>query len=144
MSCNIAGKDFKQELSFDKRFALAHNILSKYNDRIPIILSPYSKKDPILSKKRYLVPADITMCKFIIELRSQMPNIKSGVGIYFYVDAEKQPDDIGKTSNRYSMVLVPVSQLMGPIYDKYKDQDGFLYMVYTTENTFGIDVGITR
>jgi GABA(A) receptor-associated protein len=28
---------------------------------------------------------------------------------------------------------------MGHIYEKYKDEDGFLYITYSGENTFGAD-----
>ena len=33
--------------------------------------------------------------------------------------------------------LVTGSKQMGEIYEEYKNKDGFLYVVYTSENTFG-------
>jgi len=34
-------------------------------------------------------------------------------------------------------VLPPSSALMSQIYEKHKDSDGFLYITYSGENTFG-------
>ena len=33
--------------------------------------------------------------------------------------------------------LVTASNLVFEVYDKYKDEDGFLYVMYTDENVFG-------
>lgn len=32
---------------------------------------------------------------------------------------------------------LPAAALMSTIYDEHKDEDGFLYIVYSGENTFG-------
>jgi len=34
-------------------------------------------------------------------------------------------------------VLPPTAELMSRIYKDYKDEDGFLYITYSGENTFG-------
>ena len=34
-------------------------------------------------------------------------------------------------------VLPPTAALMSSIYEEHKDEDGFLYIVYSGENTFG-------
>lgn len=34
------------------------------------------------------------------------------------------------------------SLTMGQLYDKEKDQDGFLYVAYSGENTFGVQVQV--
>jgi GABA(A) receptor-associated protein len=33
--------------------------------------------------------------------------------------------------------MVPTASLMGAIYEERKDEDGFLYVVYGGESTFG-------
>ncbi|KAF3512714.1 hypothetical protein F2Q69_00004361 [Brassica cretica] len=35
-------------------------------------------------------------------------------------------------------ILPPTAAIMSAIYDEHKDEDGFLYMSYSGENTFGI------
>lgn len=34
-------------------------------------------------------------------------------------------------------VIPPTSDLLSAIFDEHKDEDGFLYITYSTENTFG-------
>ena len=34
-------------------------------------------------------------------------------------------------------IIPPTNSLFGYLYDQYKDTDGYLYIIYTTENTFG-------
>lgn len=34
-------------------------------------------------------------------------------------------------------MLVTAAAMMSAIYEEYKDEDGFLYMTYSSENTFG-------
>ena len=73
-----------------------------------------------IGKRKYLVPSDITVAQFmwIIRKRIQLPSEKA---IFLFVD---------KT--------VPQSSLtMGQLYEKEKDEDGFLYVAYSGENTFG-------
>jgi GABA(A) receptor-associated protein len=33
--------------------------------------------------------------------------------------------------------LVPSNYSINEVYDTYKNEDGFLYIIYTAENTFG-------
>jgi len=70
-------------------------------------------------KQKYLVPSDISVAQFMwIRKRTQLPSEKA---IFLFVD---------KT--------VPQSSLtMGQLYEKEKDEDGFLYVAYSGENTFG-------
>ncbi|TKS73088.1 Gamma-aminobutyric acid receptor-associated protein-like 2 [Collichthys lucidus] len=79
-----------------------------------------------IDKRKYLVPSDITVAQFmwIIRKRIQLPSEKA---IFLFVD---------KT--------VPQSSLtMGQLYDKEKDEDGFLYVAYSGENTFGYEAFYT-
>ena len=34
-------------------------------------------------------------------------------------------------------ILPPTSQLINDLYNNSKDDDGFLYIIYASENTFG-------
>ncbi|XP_023378928.1 gamma-aminobutyric acid receptor-associated protein-like 2 isoform X1 [Pteropus vampyrus] len=96
-------------------------IRAKYPDRVPVIVEKVSGSQIVdIDKRKYLVPSDITVAQFmwIIRKRIQLPSEKA---IFLFVD---------KT--------VPQSSLtMGQLYDKEKDEDGFLYVAYSGENTFG-------
>ena len=74
-----------------------------------------------IDKRKFLVPADLTVAQFmyIIRKRIQLPPEKA---MFLFVNK----------------VLPTTSSTMGSIYDEHKDTDGFLYIAYSGENTFGL------
>mmetsp|Transcript_44699 Transcript_44699/g.121830 ORF Transcript_44699/g.121830 Transcript_44699/m.121830 type:complete len:87 (-) Transcript_44699:451-711(-) len=57
---------FKSEHPIDRRKSEAERIRSKYPDRIPVICEKADKSDiPDIDKKKYLVPADLTVGQFM-------------------------------------------------------------------------------
>ena len=74
-----------------------------------------------IEKKKYLVPSDITVGKFVYEIRKHM-KLSPEKAIFLFVG---------------NGVLPPTAALMSQIYDRFKDEDGFLYLLVSGENTFG-------
>ncbi|XP_042504725.1 autophagy-related protein 8f-like isoform X1 [Macadamia integrifolia] len=116
---------FKQEHDFEKRRAEAARIREKYPDRIPVIVEKAERSDiPNIDKKkrncRYLVPADLTVGQFVYVIRKRI-KLSAEKAIFIFVDN----------------VLPPTGAIMSAIYDEKKDEDGFLYVTYSGENTFG-------
>lgn len=113
---------FKTEHDFEKRKEVAEKIRAKYPDRIPVIVEKAPRSDaPDIDKQKYLVPADITVGKFVYEIRKHM-RLNPEQAIFLFVND----------------TLPPTQALMSHIYEKNKDTDGFLYVTYSSENTFGI------
>lgn len=105
----------------EERTTESNHIRTKYPDRIPIIIQrkPYSKAPPI-SKYKYLVNNDMTIAQLLYSVRSKM-KLEPQQSLFFF---------IGET--------IPVSShSIFHIYHSHKDDDGFLYLTYDTENTFG-------
>ena len=75
-----------------------------------------------LDKKKYLVPADLTVGQFVYVIRKRI-KLSPEKAIFIFVNN----------------VLPPTAALMSSIYDEHKDDDGFLYIAYSGENTFGGD-----
>nr|XP_023895502.1 autophagy-related protein 8f-like isoform X1 [Quercus suber]POE57340.1 autophagy-related protein 8f [Quercus suber] len=112
---------FKQEHDFEKRRAEASRIREKYPDRIPVIVEKAERSDiPNIDKKKYLVPADLTVGQFVYVIRKRI-KLSAEKAIFIFVDN----------------VLPPTGAIMSTIYDDKKDGDGFLYVTYSGENTFG-------
>ncbi|CCM02884.1 uncharacterized protein FIBRA_04998 [Fibroporia radiculosa] len=112
---------FKDEHPFDKRKAEAERIRQKYPDRIPVICEKADKTDiPTIDKKKYLVPSDLTVGQFVYVIRKRI-KLAPEKAIFIFVDE----------------VLPPTAALMSAIYEEHKDEDGFLYVSYSGENTFG-------
>mmetsp|Transcript_25834 Transcript_25834/g.56278 ORF Transcript_25834/g.56278 Transcript_25834/m.56278 type:complete len:124 (+) Transcript_25834:180-551(+) len=114
-------KSFKEEHPLAKRQAEASRIKEKYPDRIPVIVEKAEKSDiPDIDKKKYLVPADLTVGQFVYVIRKRI-KLSPEKAIFIFV----------------KNVLPPTAALMSSIYEDHRDDDGFLYITYSGENTFG-------
>lgn len=113
---------FKEDHPLDKRIETVNTILQKYHDRVPIIVQKASGSDvPVINKNKFLVPMDITMGKFMYEIRKHIPQLGCEKAIFMYV----------------GNALLPTIKLVSQIYHQFKDTDGFLYITYAGESTFG-------
>jgi GABA(A) receptor-associated protein len=64
---------FKKQHSFEKRQAEAQRIREKYPDRIPVICEKDERSSiPPIDKKKYLVPADLTVGQFVYVIRKRI------------------------------------------------------------------------
>mmetsp|Transcript_100247 Transcript_100247/g.139328 ORF Transcript_100247/g.139328 Transcript_100247/m.139328 type:complete len:121 (+) Transcript_100247:41-403(+) len=112
---------FKEQNTPEKRKAEYERIRNKHPDRIPVICEKVDGSDvPDIDKKKYLVPADLNVGQFIYVVRKRI-KLPPEKAIFLNV-ANQQP---------------PTAALMAQLYEQYKDEDGFLYIKYSGENTFG-------
>ena len=105
----------------DSRTKESQKILLKYPTRIPIIVEKSNNcllND--IDKKKYLVPKDMTMSQFIFVIRKRI-QLEPSQSLFIMVDHR----------------LVRSNDHLGDIYDDRKNEDGFLYVTYSSENTFG-------
>ncbi|XP_025031445.1 microtubule-associated proteins 1A/1B light chain 3C-like [Python bivittatus] len=77
---------------------------------------------PALNKIKFLVPQDFTMGQFVTIIRNRMA-LGSTQAFYFLVDGNHS--------------LVNMSSTMAEVYTTYKDEDGFLYITYASQEMFG-------
>lgn len=97
-------------------------ILEKYPDRVPLIIQP-SKNDRVsypIDKSKYITPRDLTLLQLqqIIRKRVKFPAEKA---LFMFINNK----------------IYPITAVVGTIYDTHKDADGFLYVTYCQESTFG-------
>ena len=113
--------NFKGSKSEEERLTDSTKIIGKYPDKIPVIVEKYAKSSiKNIDKNKYLVSGDMTMSQFIYIIRKRI-KLKSSEALFFFVNN----------------ILCNNSQSMIEIYNLYKDKDGFLYIEYSSENTFG-------
>ena len=97
-------------------------ILEKYPDRVPIIVQPSaSDRDSYpIDKSKYITPKDLTLIQLqqIIRKRIKFPSEKA---LFMFIN------------NR----IYPITSVIGQLYDEHKNKDGFLYVTYCQESTFG-------
>lgn len=113
--------NFKNKYSYDDRVSEVVRVKEKYPDRIPIVVERLNNsKAPLIDKNKYLVPQDLTVGQFMFVIRKRM-KLPAEFGLYLYI----------------SGTLPSSSTLLINLYDYYRDNDGFLYVYYSSENTFG-------
>ncbi|EYU24740.1 hypothetical protein MIMGU_mgv1a018425mg [Erythranthe guttata] len=89
-----------------------------------VIVEKAERSDiPNIDKKKYLVPADLTVGQLVYVIRKRI-KLSAEKAIFIFVDN----------------VLPPTGAIMSSIYDDKKDEDGFLYVTYSGENTFGYPI----
>lgn len=115
---------FKNKYPLKQRKIDCSQILLKYPDRIPVICEkhPYSRNAPDIDKHKYLIGFDLTVGQFMSVIRKRMC-LNPGVGLYIFING-----------------LIPSnSSILHYLFLDHKDDDGFLYIYYDVENTFGND-----
>ena len=114
---------FKNRFSFAKRFDESYRIMKKYPDRLPIICEKdmRSIEIPDIDRKKYLVPSDLSIANFMYVIRKRI-KITPDKSIYLFID---------------NHVMPATGQLLSQLYYEHKDEDGFLYIKYAGESTFG-------
>ena len=113
----------QEQNEFERRRKMASLLISKHDDRIPVIVEKeLDSKLPELDKKKYLVPHNMTVGAFVITIRRKI-NLESYQSLFI----------ITKDKN----YLPPSTMTMAEIYQKYHSPDKFLYLIYKSENAFG-------
>lgn len=117
-----ASLPFKSQHAFDARLRESDRVIRLYNTKIPVICerAPRARLAQIL-KRKFLVPRDLTVGQFMYVIRKHM-RLPAEQAIYLYIGGSK---------------IYSASTILSDIYEKEKDRDGFLYVIYNSENVFG-------
>jgi GABA(A) receptor-associated protein len=114
---------FKGRYSYEERKKESLKVTSRYPDKVPVIVERAASADanmPEIDRKKYLVPPHITVGQFVYTIRKRI-KLKPETALFLFINN----------------TLVPNSALIINIYDEKCDNDGFLYVIYSSENTFG-------
>ena len=94
----------------------------RYRNKICIIVEKTGNNNiKDIDKRKYLVPEDMSLGGLNMIIRKRLI-LNSSESLIFFIDGKH---------------LFPASTLMSTIYNLHSDDDGFLYINYTNENTFG-------
>ena len=115
-------KPFKERFSLTQRINEANKVLEKYPNRYPVIVEKGSNSDnvPDLDRHKFLVPSDLSLANLMYIIRKRI-KLSSEKSLYLFIGGS----------------FAPTSKLLLELYEKHKDEDGFLYVTYTGESTFG-------
>ena len=113
---------YKESVPFPQRCAEAQRIREKFPGRVPVIVERASRSDvPLIDKKKFLVPSDLTIGQFIYVVRKRL-NLPPEKALFLF------------TGNTLPTTGTPMREL----FAHYMDEDGFLYCTYSGESAFGI------
>tara|TARA_Y100000816_G_C25969245_1_gene505775 strand:- start:398 stop:901 length:504 start_codon:yes stop_codon:yes gene_type:complete len=114
-------RTFKEKFSYEQRYSESKRIISKYPEKIPIICERMNGEVKDLDRHKYLCPGDLTMGDFVYIIRKRL-DLPSHKSIFFLVN---------------ETIMFPNTEQLKIIYNSEKDKDGFLYIKYSSESTFG-------
>ncbi|XP_045921970.1 microtubule-associated proteins 1A/1B light chain 3C [Micropterus dolomieu] len=114
---------FKLRKSFATRKQEVAGIRSKFPNKIPVIIERYGREKylPPLDKTKFLVPHELTMTQFVTIIRNRMALLPTQA-FYLLINNSGLPS---------------MSLTMAQVYKDHQDEDGFLYMTYASQETFG-------
>jgi len=112
---------YRDKHTFNERLAESTKIKDKFPGRVPVIVERAPRSDaPLIDKIKYLVPGDLTVGQFMFVIRKRL-SLSSEKALFIYVNN----------------TLPLTNTLMRELYHHNKEPDGFMYVLYTGENTFG-------
>lgn len=104
-----------------ERVKEAARVREKFPDRVPIVVEKHSASQlPAIKKKKFLVPAEYSVAQFMLVVRKQL-KLEKEHALNLFV--KKSPLSANLT--------------MQEVYQEHRDEDGFLFVVYSEEASFG-------
>ena len=113
---------FRTRLSLAQRQTESSRIRLAHPDRCPVICerAPADRVLFEIDRTKYLVPAEMTTGQFMFVIRKRM-KMKPERALFLFA----------------GNVVPSTASLITALYDEQHDDDGFLYLLYSGENTFG-------
>ena len=102
----------------------AMKISFKHPDRIPVVVDKDSKTSPDIDRHKFLCPKSLTMAEFSHVIRSRM-KLKKEEALFLFAE------------NNSSKSLVKMNSTLSEVWNQHHQEDNFLYIRYSLENTFG-------
>ena len=112
--------NFKSKYTLEQRQKESSRMRVKYPDRVPIILERSNNSVPDVDKHKYLIPIEMMGSEFLYVIQQRL-KLTAEQTIFIF------------SQNN----LIHLGDAFSTIYKYFKDEDGFLYLSYSLENTFG-------
>ena len=114
--------DFKKQHTFEQRQIESAKVIEKYADRLPVIVTRHKTcKLKNIDKFKFLVPSNLSLGQFLFIIRKRI-DLNEQEALFVFIN---------------ETILAKTSDEFGSLYNLHKDEDGFLYISYCSENVFG-------
>lgn len=113
---------FKEANPLEKRIAEVQKITTRWPGRIPVILEK-ARNSALeeFEKSKFLCPSDYTVQQFLSCLRKKI-KMSRDKALFVFINGKE---------------LVSGDSPMAQVYESKKDEDGFLYMIYSEQEVLG-------
>ena len=113
---------FRTRIPLQQRISTRCAVIARRPDHLPVVLERGTAQTPWMDRERFLPHHTVTAGELMAVVRRRL-SISSTQALFM------------STSGG---VLVAPQQLLSDLYAKYRDdEDGFLYLRYSLESTFG-------
>jgi GABA(A) receptor-associated protein len=115
--------EFDTKVSLEERKKEVEKQLKEHPGKVPIVIQKSARSKLTLPDKfkfKFLVPPDQTFGEYIYEIRKRL-KLTEEQSLFMFVNNS----------------IPSSSSTMGDVYEKCKDEDGFLKFIFCEENTFG-------
>lgn len=117
-----------KEKTFNERLQESRKVLKSHEGRVPIVVDKReTSQAPCLDKHKYLVPKDLTVGQFQYVIRKRL-RLHPKQSIFMFANN----------------AIIIQTQIVSQLYESNKSNDGFLYIFYDIENTFGKETPSNR
>jgi GABA(A) receptor-associated protein len=114
--------DYRTEKTFEERQSESARMRERYPGRVCVFITKEkSCKLPDITKRKYLVPSDLSVGQLIHVIRKRA-TISATDAIFLFTERNIAP---------------PTTMSVAQLYKEAANADGFLYLSYNTEATFG-------
>lgn len=116
--------EFQAKHSFQSRLEEFERIRQRFPGRIPIIVEKASKSvdAPPLLKQKFLAPNTMNVGQFVYVIRKSM-QLPPEKALFIFING----------------MLPTTATLLQELYNDHKEPDGFMYIKYSSESTFGAE-----
>lgn len=116
----IKSETFFEKYTHDERLAESKKIMARYRTSIPVIVEPKDESVRKIDKTKFLVPKDLTFGQFMYVVRKRLA-LRPEQSIFMFCKG----------------TLPTSTETIYNIHKTFGASDGFLYIKYAFENTFG-------
>lgn len=119
MAKNTYDQRFRNSQTTSQKQSTVQSLRLKYPEKIPVIIEAH--QDISLDKVKYLVPLDLLVYQFFYVIRKRL-NFDESTSLFMFTEDN---------------TLLKGSDSLSCIYNKYKNEDGFLYFKIVKEKSYG-------
>ena len=112
---------FRERFSINERIQERTRVTQTRPGYIATIFEQGSKDSPCIDKEKFMIPSDMNGAQLMFIIRRRI-KMEPSQALFLFCKSK----------------MITGSDVVCNIYERHKDPvDGFLYITYTSENTFG-------